>query len=372
MERYEVDKIADHHKIYFFLRDKESMRIEALSATYLSHRVRSNVSPNTIRREAYSLAYYMNYLMEKEQEITEIYGKSFEEQHRLFTDFLLWLKSGHHNGREKKQIPQNGTCNTYLRDVFGFYAFLSAQYEQFGSLKVLSKQRFSVVNAVGVKSSVVRNRFRGFLPEEEHQGRTIEQEKILTLLEACVNIRDQLLLLLLAETGYRIGELLGVDYTKDIDYSKRLIKVRFRDRNENGARAKYAEERSALISKDTFELLMLYLAENRELLKKTDYLLVNLSGETAGQPLNVNAVYAMLRRLEDKTGIQATPHMLRHYFANERRISGWDLPLISKALGHKHIETTIRYLNIKTDELVEASEEYYQKNQSTFMLDKLL
>lgn len=372
MKLYEVDKIIDRKKTYYFLREKESMMIETLPTMYLSHRVRANVSPNTVRREAYSLSYYMDYLGEREQEVTDIYKMPYEEQHQVFTDFLQWIKTGCHNGKEKKQIPQNGTCNTYLRDVFGFYAFLSMQYEQFGTLKVLSKQSILVANAVGVKKSVAVQRFRGYLKEEEHRGKSIAQEKILILLEASVNVRDQVLLLLLAETGYRIGEILGVDYTKDIDYQRRLIKVHFRETNENGARAKYAEERSALVSKDTFEILMLYLAENKELLKKTNYLFVNLSGETAGQPLNVNAVYAMLRRLERKTGIQATPHMLRHYFANQRRENGWDLPLISKALGHKHIETTIRYLDIKTDELVDASEEYYKKNQSIFMVDKLL
>ena len=49
------------------------------------------------------------------------------------------------------------------------------------------------------------------------------------------------MLLLLAETGFRIGEILGVDYTKDIDYEKQVLKVYFRDDNDNEARAKNAE-----------------------------------------------------------------------------------------------------------------------------------
>ena len=32
--------------------------------------------------------------------------------------------------------------------------------------------------------------------------------------------QDQLLIMLLAETGYRIGEILGVNYTRDIDYER--------------------------------------------------------------------------------------------------------------------------------------------------------
>lgn len=195
---------------------------------------------------------------------------------------------------------------------------------------------------------------------------------VVILLEACSNSRDQLMLLLLSETGFRIGEILGIKYTQDIDYQKRTIRVMYREDNENDARAKNAEYRRSKISAETFDILMYYLAENRELLKDSDYLFLNLTGENTGEPENVNTVYAMLRRLEEKTGVKATPHMLRHYFANERRKSGWDLALISKALGHKNISTTEAYLNIDADELSQATDEYYSKNKSLFMVDKLI
>ena len=53
------------------------------------------------------------------------------------------------------------------------------------------------------------------------------------------------LLLLLAETGFRIGEILGNRYATDIDYENHLIYVNFREDNENDARAKNAEFRKA-------------------------------------------------------------------------------------------------------------------------------
>lgn len=153
---------------------------------------------------------------------------------------------------------------------------------------------------------------------------------------------------------------------------KRVIRVMYREDNGNFARAKNAEYRRAKISAETYDILMYYLAENREFLKDGEYLFINLTGDNVGEPENVNTVYAMLRRLEDKTGIKATPHMLRHYFANERRKNGWDLALISKALGHKHISTTESYLNIDADELSQATDEFYSKNKSLFMVDKLI
>ena len=176
----------------------------------------------------------------------------------------------------------------------------------------------------------------------------------------------------MAETGFRIGELLGVRYGEDIDYKNHVIYVNFREDNENNARAKNAEFRRAKISDATFDILTFYIEEYKELILKQEYLFINVSGDYAGKPFKVSGVYAMLRRLEEKTGIKASPHMLRHYFANERRKDGWKLELISQALGHRSIETTMKYLNITDEELIQVSDEFYSKHQAMYGIQDLL
>lgn len=57
--------------------------------------------------------------------------------------------------------------------------------------------------------------------------RAAEKNEIITILEACTNCRDQVLILLTSELGFRIGEILGIDYTKDIDYETHEIRVNF-------------------------------------------------------------------------------------------------------------------------------------------------
>ena len=64
--------------------------------------------------------------------------------------------------------------------------------------------------------------------------------------------------------------------------------------------------------------------------------------------------------------------MLRHYFANERRKDGWKLEMISQALGHRNIETTMKYLNITEDELIEVSDAFYNKHQAMYCVQNLL
>ncbi len=73
----------------------------------------------------------------------------------------------------------------------------------------------------------------------------------------------------------------------------------------------------------------------------------------------------------DRNGL-ITPHMLRHYFGNERRKAGWSLELIQLAYGHRHIQTTINYLDIVDDELLDASQEFYEKHSSLYGIEELL
>ncbi len=372
MRRYKVETLTEGRTKYYYIQDCQTYDIVPLPSKYLKYKIKANRSPNTVKRSAFSICYYLEYLNEIHMEIPQVYELDLERQNEHFVDFLYWLKAGNHTEKNNLKVIHNGTCNAYLEDVFRFFLYIEGMYEQLGSLKVLSYNYHFAVNAVGVKKRLRFQAFKGYLQEEERNVRPAEHDEIITILQACTNCRDQLLILLLAETGFRIGEILGVDYVHDIDYQHHMIGVYFREDNENDARAKNAEYRKARISDDSFDFLMYYLAEYRKLLQHQNYLFINIAGKTAGQPLKVDSVYDMLNRMEKKTGIDLTPHMLRRYFANIRRKDGWRLELIQQALGHKHLNTTVRYLNIMDDELIEASQEFYAKHSALYGVKELL
>jgi integrase len=363
--------IKDVSTKYFYIRDLETMDIVELPTKYLTHMTRANRSPNTIRRNAFAICYYLEYMNEKRMELDDVYQMDYETQYEHFSEYLRWLKLGKHKENTKK-LPDNGTCNAYLKDVFRFYLFLELQSEQSGQLAVLSYNQMTIPNSVGVKRTLRFKAFKGYLKEEERKVRAAEKCEIVTLLEACTNCRDQVLILLASELGFRIGEILGIDYTKDIDYENREIRVDFRDDNENEARAKNAEERRGRISRDTFDFLLYYLSEYWDILQKQNYLFINIKGETTGKPMKVDSVYDMFERMEKKTGIKITPHMLRRYYANARWEADWPLEMISQALGHKHLDTTIRYLNVLDDKLKAASQEFYSRYSSLYGIQNLL
>ena len=242
-------------KKYYYILDNDTFQLVLLPTKYLKYKVDVERSPNTVKRFALSLSYYLQYLSETELELAEVSRLGFEEQSKHFVQFLYWLKEGRHVDTKRIGNTRNATCNAYLRDVFGFFLYL-ANNEYCKPLRVLSYDQITVPNAVGVKRTIRSNSFKGYLKEEERNVRAAEEAEFIEVLHACTNTRDQLLLLMLAETGFRIGELLGVDYTRDIDYENQTVKVYFRNDNENDARAKNAEERKARLSHDTFEFLL--------------------------------------------------------------------------------------------------------------------
>ena len=372
LRQYTVENLTDNGIKYFFIQECEALEMVLLPTKYLKHKTVMNCSPNTVKRSAFAICYYFEYLAEMKIKISQIYDMSYSKQSEHFVEFMHWVKMGRHRNESGRKNPKNGTCNAYLKEVFGFYRYIEAEYEEPGSLKVLLYSQFVVRNESKTKSMYRTKSFHGYMNSEERNMRTATRKEIITVLQSCTNCRDQLLILILAETGFRIGEVLGIDYTKNIDYQNRKVRVRFREDNENGARAKNFEFRESIVSNDTFECLAHYLAENRKLLQYQTYLFINISGKTAGHAWKADSVYDMFGRMEKKTGIKLTPHMLRRYFAMERWNAGWPLEMISQALGHRHLETTTKYLSIMDDKLTEASKEFFEKHPNDYGIKQLI
>lgn len=339
---------------------------------YLKHLGLANKSPNYIREMAYKLKYYEDYLQIMNVSKDDVLQLPYSEQYAHFTGYLAWLKAGNHSCRKNK--PNAKTCNSYLEGVFLFYFFILKECPQDGrDIRVCTESKVTSVGNAGVRFSRSVVSFGGYYETEPSRGKTIKKDKLEELIAACNgNLRNILLILIIAETGFRIGEILGIRWKQDINIDKRLVTVRRRTTNTNGALAKRGEFRSELLSCETFELLMMYIAQNSELFEHTEYLFVTIHGATRGEALTVYAVYSFLRTLEKRTGIHCTPHMIRHYFANSRRKAGWDIAEISAALGHRHYSTTEAYLNVDDVELIEASEKYFAKTDAMMSIDKLL
>ena len=177
MRAYEVEMIRDGKVKYFFIRNMETMEIELLPTRFLTHKTRAQESPNTVGSLARSICYYMNFCDGRQMGFTDVCQMDYEAQFNHFTDFLQWLKAGNHT-KNLKKTPRNRTCNTYLKNVFGFFSFLEMAEDQFGPLQVLSYGTIHVANSVGVKRRLRFRSFAGYLKEEEREVRAAEKNAV--------------------------------------------------------------------------------------------------------------------------------------------------------------------------------------------------
>ncbi len=180
--------------------------------------------------------------------------------------------------------------------------------------------------------------------------RTLTEEQILALVEACDHLRDRFLLVALAETGMRIGQALGLRHADFVSH-RRELRIVPRTDNANGARAKTIDTTTIPISAGLVRLYSAYMFDEYGELD-SDYVFVNLFAEPHGEPLRYQAVHKLVGRLRAKTGIDFTLHMLRHSHATDLLRQGVGVDVVAKLLTHRSSTTTSQtYIHLNTADL---------------------
>ena len=73
----------------------------------------------------------------------------------------------------------------------------------------------------------------------------------------------------------------------------------------------------------------------------SDYVFVNLWSEPKGRPWAYPAVYDLVGRLRERTGIDFGPHQYRHTYATWLLRRGAGMESVKELLGHASISTTL-------------------------------
>jgi integrase/recombinase XerD len=167
----------------------------------------------------------------------------------------------------------------------------------------------------------------------EPKARGIPRDQINTVLEIISHnhLRDQLLFRLLAETGLRISEALQLDVDDlDLTYDDEHLHVL----------GKGGQRRTVLLDDPKLvRLLRRYLKET----KARHGPLFRPLKNGDGQPLRYQTIQARWAAYCAKAGVTCSLHQLRHSHATALVQDGVSLATIRKRLGHKHIQTTLRY-----------------------------
>lgn len=144
-------------------------------------------------------------------------------------------------------------------------------------------------------------------------------------------VRNRALLWTLYRSGVRITEALDLQ-VKDLEAPKFRVLC-----------GKGKKPRTVAMPPDAWAAVELWLARRRELgVPKGSPVFCTLRGGYLGH----GYIRQMLERLRVRAGLEKRIHAhgFRHTFASELVEEGQPLPLVSRALGHGHLETTARYL----------------------------
>ena len=223
-------------------------------------------------------------------------------------------------------------------------------------------------------SSLVRVR------RHRHRGRPplLLPAEIQAILDGCAvpdasigewagNLRDRLLFALLAETGMRLGEALGLrigDFVMGRGGTP-YVEIVPREDNPNGARVKMMRPRRVYVGTDLERLFADYLthlacraAELGTGIGTDSPLLVNLTRPPLLAALREGTVRDKTASLRKK-GIGPagwTPHWFRHSHATALLLAGTPEWVVSRRLGHAHVQTTLDlYGWVREDEALRAA-----------------
>lgn len=335
--------------------DTDSLPIRPIVA-FLKYMTHTEKSPNTIRAYANHLKLFWMYIIQHDKD-----WKSLKISD--FALFINWLRYEHENiiGTVLEDDSHRGvsSVNTVLAAVTSFYRY----HQQLGNTDV------KLTELGGSNGSPYKSFLHHIYKRKPSQRRllklrqykvfpkTFTHDEVHLLLDACMNARDRFLLLLLHETGIRIGQALSLTHA-DIKSWDNIIHIIPRTMPNSDVRNKALKPNIIHVSGKLIQAYGVYLAElYGDALG--EYVFVNLKSYT---PLSYLAVRKLFMRLSAKTGIKASPHMFRHTHATSLIKTGWDASLVQRRLGHSSVQTTLdAYSHLNQNDLKIAYKNYLAK-----------
>jgi integrase/recombinase XerD len=306
-------------------------------------------SPGTLRAYATSLKFWFEFL----EWIGVTYDVASVDD---LARFVAWLRAPAPNvvvleGGTARRGP--AIVNRHLAGVFAFYEHQTRSggelAERLKAWRSTGRRSYKPFLHHVTKGQPVASRTVG-LRIPERRPRTLSREDVLVVIGAAEHLRDKFLLTLLAETGMRVGQALGLRHGDFVSRSREL-RIVPRSDNANGARAKTADAVTIPLTTALVRLYSEYLHVEYGTLD-SDYVFVNLWAEPLGQPMTYGAVAQLVARLRARTGVEFNLHMLRHTAATEMVRAGLSIEVVARLLTHRSSTVTSQtYVHLGLDDL---------------------
>jgi integrase/recombinase XerD len=162
----------------------------------------------------------------------------------------------------------------------------------------------------------------------------LSQAEVAVFLEALRHPVYRAIAMVLYGTGLRLGEALALEVS-DIDSARGVLRVR----HGKGDQAREVKLSGALLA-----WLRGYWKKERP---PRPYL---FASRGTGRPPSQETVCHAFAAAAEQAGItkRVTPHVLRHSYATHLLDAGTDVRVIQALLGHRSLQTTMRYTRVST------------------------
>ncbi len=164
-----------------------------------------------------------------------------------------------------------------------------------------------------------------------------------------VAVRDSVMFELLYSSGLRVSELISLRL-EDVSFDAGFLRVT----------GKGSKERIVPLHMRALERLKDYMdTERPAILKKKRSVFLFITRR--GGPMTRQRFWQTMKILGRKTGLDISPHTIRHSFATHLLEGGADLRSLQKLLGHADISTTQIYTKVTSDRLKQVYAKYHPR-----------
>lgn len=251
----------------------------------------------------------------------------------ILCDFLDYLRGMNYvRGRVIKKGVHPGTIKAY-------FSAISSYYEYFVFIRQLELN--PIPTFTNRYLSRIKEQFNG-----ENTRQLISIEQMRQLINMDMSIQNKAILMVLAKTGIRRGELLSIDIG-DINIKKKEIILKPKAKRTN---------RLVFFDDETANLLRLFLEWREKKAKHTNALFISSRGFRLHKetPNAIIAKYATSIGVHNSSGElnkRLTPHCFRHFFTTHLRRAGMPREFIQELRGDRRTEAIDIYDHIDLSEL---------------------
>lgn len=337
-------RVPDSDRVSYTVIDSSGLPVEAADV-YLGHLTATGRSPYTVEAYAHDLRDFFEWVSQRDADFRHLGLEDLSE-------FFAWLR----RSRPARQpgvyqlpgtppVVGNTTLVRKRSALAGFYRFHARRDE---TVPALLGELTGPRPMGRYVPMLAHTRRHGPGPDAYSPIRiatapkapaTVTAGEIRCLVDACARLRDRFLIVLLSETGLRIGEALGLRH-EDLRLRAGEVRVVPRESNVNAARVKGLKPRTVPAGAEVFDAYADYMESEYGTLD-CDYVFVNLFRPPVGAPMTRSAVEDLAARLRKRTGIgHFTPHVLRHSWATRLLRAKIPIEVVAELLGHSSSQVT--------------------------------